>query len=98
MRLTRTLLHPIPFAALVALAARTIGLFAHYFGTDPAGHANAAAPIDALVIALPYHLAVLTGLGAAAILLWGLLKPLRGAVAAGAVTLFGVIVLMGRID
>jgi hypothetical protein len=98
MRLSRTLFHPIPFAALVALAARTIGLLAHDFGRDPAGHANVAAPINALVLALPYHLAVLAGLAAAAILLWGILKPLRGAVTAATVTLFGVIVLMGQID
>jgi arylsulfatase A-like enzyme len=98
MRLSQTLLHPIPFAAVVALAARTIGLLAHDFGRDPAGHANVAAPINALVLALPYHVAVLAGLAAAAMLLWGILKPLRGAVTAGTVALFGVIVLMGQVD
>lgn len=98
MRLTRSLLHPIPFTALVALAARTIGLVAHCFGSDPAGHANVAAPIDALYVALPYHLAVLAGVAAVALLVWMILKPLRGVVTTVAAGLFAVSVLMGQID
>jgi hypothetical protein len=98
MRLSRTLLHPIPFAALVALTARTVGLVAHYFGRDPAGHANSAAPVRALLLALPYHAAVLAGLAAALILLWLVLKPLRVVVTIASVGLFGTTVLMGQID
>jgi arylsulfatase A-like enzyme len=98
MRLTRTLLHAIPLAAAVALVARTIGLVAYCFGGDPAGHANVAAPLDALVVALPYHLAVLAALAAAALLLWLVARPLRGGVTVAAIVLFAVTVLMGQID
>ncbi|HEY3383995.1 MAG TPA: sulfatase-like hydrolase/transferase [Vicinamibacterales bacterium] len=91
-------LHPFLLTALVPLLARVVGLVSYFLASDPAGHPTTPSPISSLVVVLPYHVCVLGGVSAAALLAWNLLPRLRPLVAVAAVALTAVLTFTGETD
>ena len=60
----RGMTHPLVFTTVVAIVARIAGLLLYYFGRDSAGRPLVPSPISTLLVAVPYHVAVLAGLAA----------------------------------
>lgn len=56
----RARLHPLVVACLVIIAARGLGLILHFTSRDPSGNRISAAPLETLLLAVPYHGAVIT--------------------------------------
>jgi hypothetical protein len=91
-------LHPLLVACLAAIAARGIGVLLHFTSRDPNGNRISAAPFETLLLALPYHGAVLITSAAVLLALWKLLPPLRPGVTAAAVVLAPVAIAVGQVD
>ena len=92
------LAHPIVIAALTATTMRAVGLVHHYFGTDPAGHKIAAAPLQPILFASSVQLPVILIAGALFLVLWQFAAKLRPLVTGAAVTIFTAVVLLGQVD
>ena len=55
----RARLHPLVVACIAAIAARGLNLILHFTSRDPRGNRISAAPLETLLLAVPYHGAVL---------------------------------------
>lgn len=64
-------------AVLAVIGARAIALVWHFCANDQNGNAVTASPLNSLIIALPYHGAVLVTAAVILLLLWKLLPPVR---------------------
>lgn len=94
----RLRLHPLALACLLLIVARALGLILHFCANDPNGNAIAASPFNSLLVALPYHGAVLLTTAAVLLLLWKIFPRGRtGVTALGIVIALGAIVL-GQVD
>lgn len=89
---------PVIVALAAALVVRAIGLVAHHFGTDPVGRPISAAPLNTLWIALLYHAAVLTALGASLAAVHRQAGRARALVARLAALILGATMLAGQVD
>jgi arylsulfatase A-like enzyme len=94
----RARLHPLVVACLAAIVARAVGIVLHYTSHDPNGNPISASPFETLVIALPYHGAVLLTGTAILLGLWKLLPRARWPVTAVGLVLAPLVVVVGQID
>jgi hypothetical protein len=97
-RLPRARLHPLIVACLAAIAARGIGVLLHFTSRDPNGNRISAAPFESLLLALPYHGAVLITSAAVLLAVWKLLPRLRAGVTATGVVLAAAAIVLGQVD
>ncbi len=70
----------------------------HFESNDPNGNALYASPANALIIALPYHGAVLLTTAAVLLALWKLLPPLRPAVTGLGIVVALTTIVIGQVD
>jgi membrane-anchored protein YejM (alkaline phosphatase superfamily) len=83
-------LHPLVAACFSLLGVRALGLILHFLANDPNGNAITASPLNTLIVALPYHGAVLLTAMGLLLLLWKLLPKGRTVI-----TTIGVIIALG---
>ena len=89
---------PILLAGVLFIAVRATGLILHFFGHDPHGNAIAASPLASLMIALPYHGAVVLGSVVVAWTLWLLLPRFRNVITVASIVLWLAAIVLGQID
>ncbi len=97
-RLKPHFFHPIALTILIVILARFLSILLHCFGTDPGGHKIVASSFQTAILATSHHLPELMLIGVFFLILWKLLVPLRPLVTAGALLVFGAILLLGQID
>jgi hypothetical protein len=85
-------------ACLAAIAARGVGVLLHFTSRDPNGNRISAAPFESLLLALPYHGAVLLTSTAVLFGLWRLLPKLRIGVTAAGIALAILAIGLGQVD
>lgn len=90
--------NPLLLALLITMAARSIALVTHYFGHDTEGHALTNAPLNILLVALPYHLNALLLLGGLLLVLWKFSGRARPFVTAAGMLVFAMALLIGQAD
>lgn len=83
---------------VVFIAVRATGLILHFFARDPHGNAISSSPLASLMIALPYHGAVVLGSVVSAWALWRLLPKVRAVITVAAIGLWLVAIMIGQID
>lgn len=85
-------------AGLLFIATRAIALVLHFFSRDAHGNLIAASPLNALIVALPYHGTVVLGTVGVLLLLWKILPPLRPVVTGIGVILCLAGIVLGQVD
>ena len=94
----RARLHPLVVACFAAIVARGIGILLHYTSHDPNGNPISDSPFETLVVALPYHGAVLLTGSALLLALWKLLPRARWPISVVGVVLAPLVVVLGQVD
>jgi arylsulfatase A-like enzyme len=85
-------------AGALLIGVRAVGLVAHFCSRDPNGNAIAASPANSLLIALPYHGAVVLTVVAALLLLWKIARPARAIITIAGIALCLAMIILGQID
>lgn len=95
---TRPRVHPLVVACLALIGVRALGLVFHFFANDPNGNAITASPLNTLIVALPYHGAVLLTTTGVLLLLWKLLPKARPVITTIGMLLALAGAVLGQVD
>ncbi|MEI6669327.1 MAG: sulfatase-like hydrolase/transferase [Acidobacteriota bacterium] len=91
-------MHPIVRYLIAALAVRTIGIAAHYLGSDVGGRPISSSPLTSVGVALAYHTAVLATMGASFLVASRVAGRSRRWVEWAAAGGFAASMLLGQLD
>ena len=90
--------HPLVVACGSWIAARAIGLGWYFCAADQNGNAISASPLNSLIVALPYHGAVVLTTSGILLLLWKLIPQVRPVLTVTGVLLALGGIVLGQVD